>query len=63
MRLARTFLEVSDAHVLLTRRWSGPAGSDEAAEVDRLVWAPSRAIFQRGIDGRHVPTWARSLRS
>jgi AcrR family transcriptional regulator len=49
-RLARMFLEVSDSHVLLARHRAGIAGSDLATEMERAVWAPSRAIFQRGID-------------
>jgi TetR/AcrR family transcriptional regulator, mexCD-oprJ operon repressor len=50
LQLVRTFLEVSDSHVLLTRRQAGMAGSDLATETERAVWAPSRAIVQRGID-------------
>ena len=50
LRLGRIFLEVSDAHVLLARRRVGLDGSAQAAEMDRAVWAPSRAIFQRGLD-------------
>ena len=50
LRLVRAFLEVSDPFVLLTRHQAGVAGSDLTAEMERAVWAPSRAIFQRGID-------------
>jgi AcrR family transcriptional regulator len=50
LRLVRTFLEVGDAQVLLRRRQAGMSGSDQATEMERVVLAPSRAIFQRGID-------------
>ena len=36
--------------MLLTRHQAGLAGSDQAAEMERAVWAPSRAIVQRGLD-------------
>lgn len=49
-RLVRSFLEASDALVLLTRHPAGIPGSDLSAEMERVVWAPSRAILQRGID-------------
>jgi len=49
-RLLRAFLVETDRFVVLTRPQTGPARSDREAEVDRLIGAPLRAVFQRGID-------------
>ena len=49
-RLLRAFLAETDRFVVLTRPQTGPPRSDREAEVERLIGAPLRAVFQRGID-------------
>ena len=49
-RLIRTFLTMSDRYVILTHRSAGTIGPEHESEVERLVAAPLRAVFQRGID-------------
>ncbi len=46
-RLVRAFLADSDRYVILTRSAADPA---REAEIDRLIGAPFRAVFQRGIE-------------
>jgi TetR/AcrR family transcriptional regulator, mexCD-oprJ operon repressor len=48
-RLLRTFLAMGDRYVILARQ-VGSGGSEREAEIDRLISAPLRTLFQRGID-------------